>query len=88
MKHIFLLIILTLLPFTLYSAPQYSPLDGFKGGPRIEHKEKDEKQDTPESKTCKVDLISQSSTEIHLFVLENHMGKQYLLNNVSNCMWV
>ena len=88
MKHIFLLIILTLLPFTLYSAPQHSPLDGFKGGPRIENKENIEKPDTPESKTCKVDLVSQSSTEIHLFVLDNHMSKKYLLNNVTNCMWV
>lgn len=88
MKKLFLIIILAVMPFSIYSAPQHTPLDGYKGGPRIELQEQNEKIESPKSKMCKTDLNTQSSTEIHLMVLDNHFSENYLLNNFSNCMWV
>lgn len=88
MKHIFLLTILAVMPFSLYSAPQFTPLDGYKGGPRIEQQKQNEKIESPKSKMCKADLNTQSSTELHLMVLDSHISENYLLNNFTNCMWV
>ncbi len=88
MKQLFLFAILIIVPFTAYSAPQYSPLDGFNGGPRIDNKERPEDKRTPKSNICLLDLNTQSSTEINLMVLDHHISDKYFVNDLKNCMWV
>ena len=88
MKQLILFAILIIVPFTAYSAPQFSPLDEFNGGPIIDNKEQSEDIKIPESKICLLDMNTQSSTEIHLMVLDHHISENYSLSDTNNCMWV
>lgn len=86
MKQLIILFILSIVSISSYSAPQQTPLDGFKGGPRYQHPEPIKDDNSPQ--ICKLDVNTQSSTEIHLLILDHHINEKHVVTDYSTCMWV
>ncbi len=88
MKYLIIIIFLIVTPFTSYSAPKHSPLNEYKGGPRYEQKQHIKDKDINDPQMCKLQLKTQSSTEINLMILDYHLSEFNSLNSLSYCQWV